>query len=31
MLHIEVGVNWDTQGGVHWDAILMDDDRGYAW
>ena len=31
LLHGDVGVHWDTHGGVHWDAILMDDDRVYAW
>ena len=31
LLHGEVGVHWDTQGGVHWDAIPMDNNRVYAW
>ena len=24
-------VRWDTQGGVHWDAIPMDNNSVYAW
>ena len=31
LLHGEVGVHWDTQGGVHWDAIPMDNNMVYAW
>ena len=26
----DVGVHWDTQGGVHWDAITMENNRVYA-
>ena len=27
LLHGDFGVHWDTQGGVHCDAILRDNDR----